>query len=69
MKFAKKSAFENISTHKLFYDAVKSAYNYAKDGDIVLLSPACASFDEFTSYAERGEAFVKIIKECVNAKN
>lgn len=69
MKFAKKSAFENISSHKLFYDAVKSAYNYAKDGDIVLLSPACASFDEFTSYAERGEAFVKIIKECVNAKN
>ena len=69
MKFAKKSAFENISCHKLFYDAVKSAYNYAKDGDVVLLSPACASFDEFNSYAERGDTFVNIIKECIDAKN
>ncbi len=69
MKSAKKFAFENISCHKLFYDAVKSAYNYAKDGDVVLLSPACASFDEFNSYAERGDAFVNIIKECINAKN
>ena len=69
MKFAKKSAFENISCHKLFYDAVKSAYNYAKDGDVVLLSPACASFDEFNSYAERGEMFAKVVRKYIDAKS
>lgn len=69
MKFAKKSAFNSIVSHKLFYDAVKYACTVAKDGDVVLLSPACASFDEFGSYAERGDTFVSIIKEYVNAKN
>ena len=58
-----------MQNEMLFYDAVKSAYAYAKDGDVVLLSPACASFDEFSSYAERGDKFLNIIRECANAKN
>jgi UDP-N-acetylmuramoylalanine--D-glutamate ligase len=42
-------------------EAVKSSYNLASDGDIVLLSPACASFDLFKNYEDRGEQF----KQCV----
>jgi len=47
-------------------DAVAIACYEAKDGDVVLLSPACASFDEFSNYQERGKSFQTIVKEFVN---
>lgn len=42
-------------------EAVHAAYSIGKPGDVVLLSPACPSFDLFDSFAERGERFKQAI--------
>ena len=42
--------------------AVARAAAVAEPGDIVLLSPACASFDQFKSFEERGDRFRAIVK-------
>ena len=44
-------------------DAVQAAFHFANKGDIVLLSPACASFDLFKNYEDRGRQFKQAVKE------
>ncbi|ADQ04197.1 UDP-N-acetylmuramoylalanine/D-glutamate ligase [Caldicellulosiruptor owensensis OL] len=51
--------FELVSNLK---EAVEKSFEYAKSGDVVLLSPACASWDMFENYEQRGKMF----KEYVN---
>lgn len=46
-------------------EAVKLASESAAPGEVVLLSPACASFDMFRDYVHRGEEFVKAVREIV----
>lgn len=43
-------------------EAVESAYRDAVPGDVILLSPGCASFDEFTNYKERGNFFKEVVR-------
>jgi UDP-N-acetylmuramoylalanine--D-glutamate ligase len=44
-------------------EAVKAAYHFANKGDVVLLSPACASFDLFKNYEDRGKQFKEAVKD------
>ena len=49
-------------------EAVKKASALAQPGDVVLLSPACASFDMFDSYEERGDSFRAAVKALTEMK-
>lgn len=60
---ARKCGFQNIVFADTLEDAVSKAASLAKPGESVLLSPACASWDMFKSYEERGDKF----KELVNS--
>ena len=46
-----------------FKEAILTAHRAAQPGDVVILSPACASFDRFKNFMLRGEAFKKIVYE------
>jgi UDP-N-acetylmuramoylalanine--D-glutamate ligase len=43
-------------------EAIQSAYQDAQSGDVVLLSPGCASFDEFANYKDRGNFFKDVVR-------
>ena len=60
---ADRAGYTDLTVCPSFDIAVKIAIMLAESGEEVLLSPACASFDEFSSYIERGERFNKIAEE------
>lgn len=59
----KKTDFKNIHWANSMAEAVKMSARLAESGDIVLLSPACASFDMFNDFEERGRVFKTEVRE------
>ena len=68
LKSARESGFDKTTVCDSFAFAVRVAAIKAERGQTVLLSPASASFDEFTSYEERGEKFVEIVQSLASRK-
>jgi UDP-N-acetylmuramoylalanine--D-glutamate ligase len=61
-------SFETVSLLKItmcnsMKDAVSQAFKQAEKGDIILLSPACASYDMYQNYIERGDDFKHLVEE------
>jgi UDP-N-acetylmuramoylalanine--D-glutamate ligase len=62
-KSVEKTGFKNIFMADTFEEAFEISLNNAKNGDAVLLSPACASWGMFRNYEERGNIFKQYVKE------
>lgn len=60
---AKKNRFKKYLICSGLEEATKSLFAEASSGDVVLLSPACSSFDEYDNYAERGRHFKNIVEK------
>lgn len=62
VKSLKKQNIKNYIIAKNFYDALQISTKNAKGGDVVLLSPACASFDQFDCFESRGDKFIEYVR-------
>ncbi len=62
----KLSDYTEVSFANDLSEAVKKANKIATAGDVVLLSPACASFDMYSGYEQRGDLFIVAVKEVLS---
>lgn len=69
MAAGQRQGVSNIYPVASMKEAVKLAYELSSASETVLLSPACASFDMYTCYEERGEIFAKIVRELEKSEN
>lgn len=66
---AKKNNYKNIFICDDLESATKLLFNLSNRGDVILLSPACASFDFFSNFEERGNFFKKIVRDIDENEN
>lgn len=59
----RKAGVKNIVIEDTLQAAVPEAYGLSEPGDVLLFSPACASWDQFRTFEERGDYFVNFVKE------
>lgn len=62
-KIARKLKLFEVFSYDNLVSAFECAKSHAKSGEVVLLSPACASFDEFHNFEERGDCFKNLVLE------
>lgn len=62
------NASSPIFGETIMAQAVRAAASVAEPGDTVLMAPAAASMDQFSSYAHRGDAFVQAVRELVEGQ-
>lgn len=60
--------FVLVKRSEMMCEAIRQAIEAAKPGDVVLLSPACASFDQFRDYEARGDTFRQIVDALLNGE-
>jgi UDP-N-acetylmuramoylalanine--D-glutamate ligase len=60
------NSFPSVESCQDLKDAVEKAYHESTKGDIILLSPACASYDSFKNFEHRGTTFKEIVKSLAN---
>ncbi|NMC44502.1 MAG: UDP-N-acetylmuramoyl-L-alanine--D-glutamate ligase [candidate division Zixibacteria bacterium] len=71
---AREKIFEHLGRHipvimaKSMADAVQKAYDAARPGDTVLLSPGCASFDMYRNFEQRGRDFKERVRQLTNGR-
>ncbi|WP_338466444.1 UDP-N-acetylmuramoyl-L-alanine--D-glutamate ligase [Novosphingobium sp. ZN18A2] len=56
-----------VTRSELLCDAVRQAMDAARPGDVIMLSPACASFDQFRDFEARGDAFRQVVEALIEA--
>jgi UDP-N-acetylmuramoylalanine--D-glutamate ligase len=58
----------HVEPCEMLCEAVQRAIAAASSGDVILLSPACASFDQFKDYEARGDTFRELVAGLTGAK-
>lgn len=61
LKTGKKAGIKQCASAQTMEEAVQTAYELSNEGDVILLSPACASWDQYATFEERGDMFTNAV--------
>lgn len=68
-QFATECGVERVQKVSDMFSAVKEAVSHSSDGDTILLSPACASWDQYENFEIRGDAFIEAVRQVTEAED